>query len=66
MKVFLNDTEIELEDYSNLYSLLKQSKFIKPNIAVAVNNNVIQKTKWDSYCLNDKDRIVIINAIFGG
>ncbi len=66
MKVYLNNKEIELENNSNLIFLLEQYGIIKPGIAVAVNNSVIPKTQWDTYFLNDNDKITIIRAISGG
>jgi len=66
MKIYLNDKEIELENNSTLLFLLEQSNLIGPGIAVAVNNSVIQKSKWDIYFLNDNDKIVIIKAFCGG
>ncbi|MFL9830358.1 sulfur carrier protein ThiS [Flavobacterium sp. ARAG 55.4] len=35
-------------------------------IAVAVNNNVIPKSNWDSQFLNETDDILIISATQGG
>ena len=66
MKVYLNNKEIELENNSTLMYLLEQSNLIKPGIAVAVNNSVVKKTKWDDYFLNDNDKITIIEAVCGG
>ena len=66
MKVYLNNKEIELENHSNLLLLLEEANLIKPSIAVAVNNTVVQKSKWNEYILNDNDKITIIKAVFGG
>ena len=66
MKVYLNNKEIELENNSNLLLLLEETNLIRPSIAVAVNNTVVQKSKWNEYILNDNDKITIIKAVFGG
>ena len=66
MKVYLNNKEIELENNSTIQLLLEQTEFINPGIAVAVNNTVIQRAKWDEYFLNDNDKITIIKAVCGG
>ena len=66
MKVYLNNKEIELENNSNLLLLLEENNLIKSGIAVAVNNSVVQRTKWNEYFLNDNDKITIIKAVCGG
>ena len=66
MKVYLNNKEIELENNSTIQLLLEQTEFINPGIAVAVNNTLIQRAKWDEYFLNDNDKITIIKAVCGG
>ena len=35
-------------------------------IAVAVNQRMVPRTKWDSYTLNEGDNIIIIKAVCGG
>jgi sulfur carrier protein len=67
MKVELNNKEFEIENNSSLQLLLEQSNnIIKPGIAVAVNNSVIPRTKWNDYFLNEDDKIIIIKAVCGG
>ncbi|MGP8214774.1 MAG: sulfur carrier protein ThiS [Bacteroidia bacterium] len=35
-------------------------------IAVAVNNAVVQKAKWESFTLHEGDNIIVIKATQGG
>ena len=38
----------------------------KQGIAVAVNQQVIPRSNWSNYTLNDKDSILVIKATQGG
>ena len=67
MEVILNHNKINLENAASLVALLHlQNLSDKKGIAVAVNNKVVPRTKWNSYILNEKDNITIIKATQGG
>ena len=67
MKVNFGDHTIEIEEKSNLIHLLRKQSLDQQNgIAVAVNNTVIPKTKWDALQLSDGDQITVIKATAGG
>ena len=51
---------------SKLASVLKASNIPSLGIAVAVNNSVIPKRKWESFQLHANDAIVVIQATQGG
>lgn len=38
----------------------------KRGIAIAVNNQVIPKTAWESFALQENDKILVIQASQGG
>ncbi|MHC0443801.1 sulfur carrier protein ThiS [Flavobacterium sp. 3-218] len=51
----------------SVQSLLDLEIPLKQNgIAVAVNNTVVPKTKWNEYLLHETDDILIISATQGG
>ena len=67
MEVIINHNKTELKETSSLFSLLQlQDLSEKKGIAVAVNNKVIPRSKWDSHILNSNDSITIIKATQGG
>jgi sulfur carrier protein len=67
MEVIINHNKTELKETSSLLALLQlQNLSEKKGIAVAVNNKVIPRSKWDSYILNSNDSITIIKATQGG
>ena len=67
MNIFVNNNSEKLVDTRILSALLKQLNLIeKQGIAVAVNNEVVLKTKWNEHELKENDRITIIKATQGG
>ena len=68
MKVFLNDEEKILDGSSfNITVFLSEVGFGSTNgIALAVNEEIIPKTSWEAYTLNENDRVLIITATQGG
>ena len=67
MNILINGKPFRLEDNSNLIAVLDKNQINnKFGIAIAVNNNVIPKTEWEKYTVQNNDNITIINAIFGG
>ncbi|MTI22064.1 sulfur carrier protein ThiS [Fulvivirga sp. RKSG066] len=66
MQVYLNDTPISITA-SKLFEVLKsQALETKKGIAVAVNDEVIHRTDWETKQLKENDRILVITATQGG
>ncbi len=67
MKVYLNTLEKILQTESTLFSLLESEQLsVKKGIAVAVNNAVVPKGNWNTYLLQENDKITVIQATQGG
>ena len=67
MKIFVNGKETELKNGNRLFSLLQiLSLQEKRGIAVALNDEVIQKKNWNETELKPNDKILIIQAAQGG
>jgi sulfur carrier protein len=65
MPLFLNG--IEKEYQPSLQNLLKVEGIAdKKGIAVAVNNQVVSRNSWETFQLQDRDKILIIQASQGG
>ncbi len=65
MKLKVNDQEMESGATTlSLFSL--EQNLPATGIAVAVNNRMVPRAEWDSYTLNEGDRILIIKAVCGG
>jgi sulfur carrier protein len=67
MTVFINNESFNCGDAATLFGVLQLQKLHEQKgIAVAVNNMVITRTSWNSYGLNNGDKITIIKATQGG
>ncbi len=67
MKISVNKESVELPLHSNLVFLLSQINIeAKGGIAIAVNNQVIKKDKWEEFCLSENDDVLLIKATQGG
>ncbi len=64
--IFLNNQTKTISQATSLSQLLADEKIDASNIAIAINNQVIQKNLWDSQLLQQGDRILIIKAFYGG
>ncbi len=67
MKIFFNSREEIYEPNTNLkFILIQKDIFDKKGIAVAVNETIIPKDKWETTDLNQNDKIIVITAARGG
>lgn len=64
--IFLNNQTKTISQATSLSQLLADEKINASNIAIAINNQVIQKNLWNSQLLQQGDRILIIKAFYGG
>ena len=49
-----------------LLEMLNQLDIVQNGIAVAINNTIIQKSKWSQTTLSNTDALLIIKATQGG
>ncbi len=68
MKVQINGNQhsFEQKPLTLEFVLNDQNLLNREGIAVAVNQNVIQKNNWSNYILENNDQIIIITATQGG
>jgi len=68
MKLLINGTEQEIKQEVSLQQLMEKLNidYQQGGIALALNNEVVQRDKWDHICVSDNDRIEIIQAVQGG
>ncbi len=66
MTINVNNQLQSITENSSIETLLEQLDMITNGIAVAINNEVISKEKWDQIFLDDKDQVTIIQATQGG
>jgi sulfur carrier protein len=68
MIVYLNNEQFEFSDAKSISEIIaKDLNLSNPKgVAIAVNQEVVPKTKWDNFMIKDNDRLTIIKATQGG
>lgn len=67
MEIIFNSNTQEIQEQTSIQIILNDLIGEKQKgIAVAVNEIVVPKTKWDSYVLKPNDNILVIKATQGG
>ena len=67
MEVIVNNSTTQVQNESSLSELINSLNLIEQKgIAIALNNKVVTKIKWESTTLSEKDKITIIKATQGG
>lgn len=67
MEINFNNTLLQIPDsIKTVKDLLNYKEIPSGGTAVAVNDNLIVACSWDSYEINDRDKITVISAAFGG
>lgn len=64
--VIVNGKEIEFKENTTIIGLLNQYNLKEDRVVVEVNLNIVKEDDYDSYILNEEDRIEIISFVGGG
>ena len=64
--VFLNESEMKIDEKSTIHLLLKKMNISINGIAIAINDSIVSKGMWESQQLSENDNILIIKATQGG
>jgi len=68
MIVYLNGEKVEVPESATLSELIKlfNIKIREVGFAVSVNEEIVPKSKYDSYRLSEGDRVEIVHLVGGG
>ena len=66
MTIFLNDEPFELDDHATVSDLAEKLELRPTGTAVAVNGRVIRRADWALTGLAANDKVMVINAAYGG
>ncbi len=67
MKITFNNSPLELPLHdATLGWLIGWKGIAAGGMAVAVNNKLVVRSKWDTFALHEGDNVVVISAAFGG
>ena len=65
-KIQLNGYPYEINNGTNLNQLLNKLKIQKNKIAIEVNGEIVEKSKYTNLILNKDDKVEIVHFIGGG
>ncbi len=68
MRIIVNGKLLEVEEDISLLALLEKNRIeVRPvGLAVAVNEEIVPKSKYAEYKLKEGDRVEIVNIVGGG
>ena len=67
MKIFINNESREVPEKSSITSVLNHLEIPADNgIAVALNQQVIPRTKWNETPVAEQDKILLVKITQGG
>ena len=66
MRVRLNGSTTELEDGTTLSAIVQRYGRGERGVAVALNGEVVARSRWNDVELNEGDRVEVLGAIGGG
>ena len=65
-KIQLNGSSYEINNGTNLDELLNKLKIHKNKVAIEVNGEIVEKSKYSNLILNKNDKVEIVHFIGGG
>ncbi len=66
MKIFLNGESREVGDALNLAEILVELNLANRALAIAVNQEIIPRSKYASTVLQSEDQVELVQAVGGG
>ena len=66
MELTINGEKREIKESQNLADLVKELDIQAPNFAIALNQQVVPRSKYDSTAIKDNDKVEIVHAVGGG
>ena len=66
MRIHVNDSPVQCAENISLLALLGQLNLLQPGTAIALNQTIVPREKWENHLLHDGDHILLFQAIAGG
>ena len=66
MRVELNGDPKELDEGTNLSTLIQQLSLAPERVAVELNREVVRRADWPTTSLSEGDRVEIVHFVGGG
>ncbi|KAA1045852.1 sulfur carrier protein ThiS [Pseudocitrobacter sp. 73] len=66
MQILFNDELIPCAEGLSVSVLLTQLEQLKPGIALALNQQILPRERWEHHIVQDGDQILLFQVIAGG
>lgn len=66
MKIQINHSEVDVETGATIAAALTSQGMDADGVAVALNNKVVPRAKWNETKLYENARLTVIRAVCGG
>lgn len=66
MELTINGKKREINKSRTLADLVKELDIRAPNFAMALNQQVVPRSKYDSIAIKENDQVEIVHAVGGG
>jgi len=66
MQILLNDEPVQCEEGITVAALLETLSQSKPGVALALNQQILPRERWEFQQVQDGDRILLFQVIAGG
>ena len=66
MELTINGEKRKINESQNLADLVKELDIQTPNFAMALNQQVVPRSKYESTAIKENDQIEIVHAVGGG
>ena len=66
MQLTVNGEKRVIKESKNLADLIKELDIKAPNFAMALNQQVVPRSKYDSTSIKENDKVEIVHAVGGG
>ena len=66
MKIVMNGEQQEVDNGATLFQLLERHRLAAKRLAIEINEEIVPRTEYAFYRLNEGDRVEVIQAIGGG
>ncbi|WGE36543.1 sulfur carrier protein ThiS [Actinobacillus genomosp. 1] len=66
MQIFINNQPLDVAENTSIQMALALSQTNLQGVAVALNQQIVPKSEWQSYLLREGAKLTVFKAIAGG
>lgn len=66
MQILFNDEPMQCAEGLTIVTLLDQLRQLKPGVALALNQQILPRERWERQQVRDGDQILLFQVIAGG